>query len=75
MKHNLQGGSRVYGQGPVKFGYKTLPNDGSKFFYKGKETRFWSTSGVPRYVDEDDINVIRDVAADDGSYGGIILPK
>lgn len=75
MKHNLQGGARIDGQGPTKFGYKTLPNDGTKFFYKGKETRFWSESVVPRYVDEDDINVIRDVAADDGSYGGIILPK
>ncbi|UYO04438.1 S-layer homology domain-containing protein [Paenibacillus sp. PSB04] len=74
MTSFLQGGIRVYGQGPTKFGYKTLPNDGSKFFVKGKETRFWSYSVVPRYVTHGD-SVIRDIGADDGSMGIIVLKK
>lgn len=75
LKHRLQGGSRVYGQGPTKFGYKTLPNDGSKFFVKGKESTFWSYTTVPRFVEGNDISVIRDIGADDGSVGIIVLKK
>ncbi|WP_433616769.1 S-layer homology domain-containing protein [Paenibacillus cellulositrophicus] len=70
----LQGGNRIYGDSPSKYGYKILPNDGSRFFTKGKETRFWSYSSIPRYVKYGDTE-ISNVTADDGSYGGIILRK
>ncbi|OXL81971.1 hypothetical protein BCV73_01960 [Paenibacillus sp. SSG-1] len=74
LTSDLQGGIRVFGQSPVRFGYSTLPNDGRNFFVKGKEIKFWSYSAIPRTVTHGN-SVLNSIFADDGSYGVIILQK
>ncbi|WP_152400887.1 S-layer homology domain-containing protein [Paenibacillus cellulositrophicus] len=72
---SLQGGYRVFGESPKKFGYKTLLTDfGDTFFLINKETRFWTTSTVPRFI-TNGYSAGESFFADDGSYGGILMKK
>lgn len=75
LKYFLQGGDRVFGSVSTKFGFNTLPSENADtFFKKGKETRFWSTSSIQRFVTYGESEV-QNVFADDGSYAGIYMRK
>lgn len=75
LKSYLQGGERVLGSSPNKFGFETLKTDGGdSFFQTGKELNFWSVSSISRSVTHGDTE-IQNVFTDDGSYAGIILRK
>ncbi|WP_163878636.1 S-layer homology domain-containing protein [Paenibacillus favisporus] len=72
LKYYLQGGSRVFGSAPARFGYKTLLSEGATIFKNGVETRFWARSSVKRNTKNGEPEV-QAIFADDGSYASILL--
>ncbi|MEC0238701.1 S-layer homology domain-containing protein [Paenibacillus dokdonensis] len=68
----LIAGFRVEGDVSKNFGYKTLPNDGSHFFDKGKSIRFWSATRVVKFLSDDEKRYEVSATAKDGTWIRIV---
>ena len=72
---SLIAGFRVEGDISKRFGYKTLPNDGSHFFDKGKSIRFWSATKLPRVLSGDENRYFETAIASDGTTMRYVIEK